>query len=75
MSAFFRIHLRITPRWKHLTMYIAPVTFLAIFVNIPMFMNVQVKRKKDFLKIASADVDAPHVDKIDSTCARTACKL
>ena len=36
----YRIHLRITPRWKHLTMYILPVTLMAIFVNIPLFVNL-----------------------------------
>ena len=42
----YRIHLRITARWKHLTMYILPVTIMAIVVNIPLFVNLQVKNHK-----------------------------
>lgn len=38
----YRIHIRTTPRWKHLAMYIVPVTALAIFFNVPMFLNLQV---------------------------------
>ncbi|XP_059087359.1 FMRFamide receptor-like isoform X2 [Tigriopus californicus] len=37
----YRIHLRTTPRWKHLAMYIAPVTIFSLFFNIPMFINLQ----------------------------------
>jgi hypothetical protein len=39
----YRIHIRTTRRCKHLAMYIIPVTALAIFCNVPMFLNVQVK--------------------------------
>ena len=35
----YRIHIRTTPRWKHLAMYIVPVTALAIFFNVPMLLN------------------------------------
>ena len=36
----YRIHIRTTARYKHLAMYIVPVTILAIFFNIPMLLNV-----------------------------------
>ena len=39
----YRIHLRTTARWKHLAMYIAPVTAMSFFFNIPMFINLQVR--------------------------------
>jgi hypothetical protein len=42
----YRIHLRTTDRWKHLTMYIVPVIGLSLFLNIPMFVNLQVKLLK-----------------------------
>ena len=38
----YRIHLRTTARWKHLAMYIAPVTVFSVFFNIPLFINLQV---------------------------------
>lgn len=41
----YRIHLRTTPRWKHLAMYIAPVTIFSLFFNIPMFINLQVRQR------------------------------
>ena len=40
----YRIHLRTVSRWRHLAMYIAPVTVCSLFFNIPMFINLQVKQ-------------------------------
>ena len=40
----YRIHIRTTPPWKHLSYYIVPVTFLSFFFNIPMFINLQVRQ-------------------------------
>ena len=37
----YRIHLRTTARWKHLCAYIAPVTAMSLFFNVPMFINLQ----------------------------------
>ena len=39
----YRIHLRTVSRWRHLAMYIAPVTVCSLFFNIPMFINLQVQ--------------------------------
>ena len=41
----YRIHIRTTARYKHLAMYIIPVTILAIFFNIPMLLNVVAVRR------------------------------
>ena len=51
----YRIHLRTTDRWKHLTMYILPVTLLALIVNIPMFVNLQVRKSKGFCLASAAN--------------------
>ena len=56
----YRIHLRITPRWKHLTMYILPVTLMAIFVNIPLFVNLlQVRNFPSNSTISERERDSP----------------
>jgi len=37
----YRIHIRTTPWWKHLSYYVVPVTVLSLIFNIPMFINLQ----------------------------------
>ena len=41
----YRIHIRTTPSWKHLSFYLVPVTLLSFFFNIPMFINLQVRTR------------------------------
>ena len=43
----YRIHLRTVSRWRHLAMYIAPVTVCSLFFNIPMFINLQVQHNSN----------------------------
>ncbi len=38
----YRIHIRTTEPWKHLSFYIVPVTILSFFFNVPIFINLQV---------------------------------
>ena len=41
-SIQYRIHIRTTEWWKHLSFYVVPVTVLSVIFNIPIFMNLQV---------------------------------
>ena len=47
----YRIHLRTVPRWKHLVNYIVPVILVAVFFNIPMFINLQKEVMKNALYV------------------------
>ena len=47
----YRIHLRTVPRWKHLVNYIVPVVLVAVFFNIPMFINLQKEMMKNALYV------------------------
>ena len=40
----YRIHVKTTPLWKHLMMYLTPVLSGAIAFNIPYIINVTVSR-------------------------------
>ena len=38
----YRIHVRTTPRWRHLCRYYIPVMLCSIIFNIPTFINIEV---------------------------------
>ena len=38
----YRIHIRTTPRWRHLCRYFIPVMLCSILFNIPTFINIEV---------------------------------
>ena len=38
----YRIHLRITPWWKHLAYYLIPVIGISVSLNIPLFTSLDV---------------------------------
>lgn len=40
----YRIHIRTTSKWRHLTRYFVPVTFFSFFFNIPAFFNMDKSR-------------------------------
>merc|ERR1711962_1540082 len=37
----YRIHVRTTPRWRHLCRYYIPVMLCSILFNIPTFINIE----------------------------------
>jgi hypothetical protein len=41
----YRIHILTTSRWKHLALYVVPVTILSFLFNIPTFLNLDVSTK------------------------------
>ena len=47
----YRIHLPPAPRWQHLVNYIVPVILVAVFFNIPMFINLQKEMMKNALYV------------------------
>ncbi len=38
----YRIRIRTTKWWKHLAIYVVPVSILSVVFNIPMFFNLKV---------------------------------
>ena len=38
----YRIHIRTTPRWRHLCRYFIPAMLCSILFNIPTFINIEV---------------------------------
>ena len=51
----YRIHIRTTPRWRHLCRYFIPVMLCSILFNIPTFINIEVCTALALLHFLYAD--------------------